>query len=220
MLITDPIRRDDSPEPNQNNLPIAEAYENLRVIRSVMERSTKHSTLSGFSGILVGIWAILGTIATNYTLATFAYHPNYNNELLTLASVWIAVLGISIATDFIFTKSRAVRVGKQVFSKLGIQMVRAASPAFITCLLLSAYCAYNHFIGLLWPIWMLCYGIAICAVGQFSVREVNWLGWGFIAIGAIALALPQTLGLILLAIGFGGLHFIYGMYTGITRNDW
>jgi hypothetical protein len=220
MLITDPIERNESPEPKPGNSHIAEAYENLRVIRDVMDRSTKHSTLSGFSGILVGIWAILGVFASAYTLKTDLKGSVYAAELVALGSIWLAVLGLSAATDFVFTKSRAVRVGKQVFSNLGVQMIRAAAPGFVTCLLITFFFALHQNIQSVWPYWMLCYGIAICSVGQFSVREVSWLGWGFILLGAIALAVPMSLSLTLLAAGFGGLHIIYGLYTGITRRDW
>jgi hypothetical protein len=41
-----------------------EAEEHLRVIRQAMERSTKHSTLSGLSGILVGLQALVGYFLT------------------------------------------------------------------------------------------------------------------------------------------------------------
>ena len=40
--------------------PLDEARENLRVIRQTMERSTKYSTLSGLSGVLIGLAAIVG----------------------------------------------------------------------------------------------------------------------------------------------------------------
>ena len=51
-----------------------EARENLRVIRQVMERSTKYSTLSGLSGVLVGLVAIVGVLATAHVGDVYA-HP-------------------------------------------------------------------------------------------------------------------------------------------------
>src|SRR5665213_2493135 len=138
MLITDPIPKYENPRPGDNTgREVAEAYENLRVIREVMDRSTKHSTLSGFSGILAGVLAIIGTMLTGYVLQTGSTLDGFNNLVVTLAAIWFAVLGLAIATDFVLTKSRAVRVGKQVFSTLGVQMVRAAAPAFVMCLMVT-----------------------------------------------------------------------------------
>jgi len=48
--------------------PLEEARENLRVIRQTMERSTQYSTLSGLSGVLIGLTAIAGVFATNKIL--------------------------------------------------------------------------------------------------------------------------------------------------------
>jgi hypothetical protein len=72
----------------------------------------------------------------------------------------------------------------------------------------------------IWPYWMLCNGAAICAVGQFSVRPVSFLGWAFVAAGAVTLFLPPSWGLWMIAVSFGGFNIAYGLFTGITRRDW
>ena len=221
MLITDSDNRGEPTEPREDgNRHVAEAYENLRVIREVMDRSIKHSTLSGFSGILSGIWAILGALATRAILSDQTSISNYNSEVVALGAIWLAVVGLAIATDFVVTKSRAVRVGKQVFSKLGAQMVRAASPGFVAGMMITLSFVARHEISAVWPYWMVCYGLAICSVGQFSVRSVSALGWAFVAAGAVAFCLPASYGLTVVAASFGGLHIVYGLYTGITRRDW
>jgi hypothetical protein len=127
---------------------------------------------------------------------------------------------VSVATDFVATKSRAVRVGKVVFSKLGAHMVGAAAPGFAAGLILTLYLVSHGQVDAIWPYWMLCYGLAICAVGQFSVRPVSYLGWAFVLSGAASLFLPAGYGLWMIALSFGGFHIAYGLYTGITRRDW
>jgi hypothetical protein len=184
-----------------------------------MERSTKHSTLSGFSGILVGLFALVGVAATDALLHA-KLSGAYSTDVLAFGAIWLAVIGLSISTDFVLTKSRAVRVGKQVFSKLGGQMIRAALPGFALGLMITLFCVQHQDILGVWPYWMFSYGIAICSVGQFSVREVSWLGWAFIVAGAATLCLNPALGLVLMAVSFGGFHIVYGLFTGITRKDW
>jgi hypothetical protein len=199
---------------------VREAYENLRMIREVMERSTKHSTLSGFSGIITGLWAIIGVSTTRWLLLPELGHEPYATLLTGLGATWVAVLALSVATDFVATKSRAVRVGKVVFSQLGAHMAGAAAPGFAAGLALTLYFVGRGQIDAVWPYWMLCYGMAICAVGQFSVRPVSYLGWAFVLAGAATLFVPHALGIWMIALSFGGFHIAYGLYTGITRRDW
>ena len=189
-----------------------EAREHLRVIRQTMERSTQYSTLSGWSGILIGCVAILGVFATRVLLAAGAAKrlPAATVNLETIG-VWLAALIAAVAIEFLCNKRRARRVGKYVMSRLGAHILVAALPAFLTAGVLSLF-FYSH--GLLphvWGVWMLCYGMAICAVGLFSVRAVSVLGAAFVIAGASTLLLPLSLSLTMMAVSFGGFHIVYGI---------
>ncbi len=200
---------------------LEEAYENLRHIREVMERSVRHSTLSGLSGILVGIWAVLGVLVTHFVV--YDGQPAVAlpaGHLWMFGVTWLAVLGLSAFTDFFLTKRPAVAVGKRVFSPLGARITQAIAPAFFAGLALSLYLLWHHEVSQVWPFWMACYGVAGCAVGLFSVRAVSLLGWAFVVAGAATLFLPLSWGLWMMAVSFGGFHIVYGLYTGITRGDW
>ncbi len=137
-----------------------------------------------------------------------------------LALTWTVILIVSITTDMLVTKRRAAAVGKQVFSKLGTHMAGAAAPGFTAGFLLTMFFVTHGRVHEIWPYWMLAYGLAICSVGQFSVRPVSFLGWAFVLAGALSLFLPQSYALAMMAIAFGGFHIIYGIYTGVARGDW
>ena len=218
MLVTDSTPIEDEYEPSPRP-QVQEAYENLRMIRQMMERSTKHSSLSGFSGIIVGLWAIIGVAVTR-----LAVQPNRAHHWLAyiaeFAATWAAVLVLSILTDLLVTKRRAALVGKHVFSKLGTHIVGAAAPGFTAGFVLTMYLLQQQRIGEVYGFWMLSYGLAICAVGLFSVRPVLFLGWAFLLAGAATLFLPHAWGLGMMALSFGGFHIAYGLYTGATRRDW
>jgi hypothetical protein len=64
-------------------------------------------------------------------------------------------------------------------------------------------------------LWLLLYGAAIITAGAFSVRILPALGVSFMAIGAVALFVPAEWSGWLLALGFGGLHILFGLV--ITR---
>src|SRR5689334_11831812 len=169
-------------------LPVHDAEESLLVIRQLMERSTRHSTFSGLSGVLAGVYAISGCMIQWLgfpRLAALSAHP-----VRGFLTVWSLVVLLAIGTDFILTKRKAVYVGKTIRSRLGKQMFLASAPGLGTGALITLFLSrwnagnmlvYAH------PFWMLCYGGAVCSVGLFSQREVSRLGWAFLMGGAATL---------------------------------
>ena len=191
---------------------LQEARESLRVIRQVMERSTQYSTLSGLSGVLVGLTGIAGVLVTRHLPDVYA-HP------LRLGAVWLAVLLLAVAIDFGRNKRRAARVGKRVVSPLGAHIVLAALPAFFGGAVLTAFFGLHHLLFYVWAVWMLCYGLAVCAVGLFSVRPVSYLGLAFVLAGALTLFLQAPYHLLMMGVTFGGFHIAYGLWTA-RRDGW
>ena len=193
-----------------------EAEEHLRVIRQAMERSTRHSTLSGLSGIAVGLMALVACLLTQP--AAIRRLPDGTSKIWFVA-VWAGVLLLSLAADFLFTKRRAARFGKTPFSPLGKHLWRAAAPGFFAALAISLFYATHPGLigGDLYGVWMLCYAVSLLAVGMFSVREVSILGWAFLIAGGMTLLIPQAWFFgprAMMALTFGGLHIAYGIYMG------
>lgn len=197
-----------------------EAEEHLRVIRQTMERSTRHSTFSGISGVAVGILTLTGSLLTRDAVLE---SENQTNRFLFIG-VWSVVLALSILADFLLTKRRAAQLGKTTSSPLGKQLMRAAAPGFFAALAVSFfYATHPGMIGpYLYGLWMLCYAVSLLAVGMFSVREVSWLGWAFLVAGTLTLLLPPDAYIGprgMMALTFGGFHIVYGAWMGY-RYGW
>ena len=111
--------------------PLDEARENLRVIRQTMERSTKYSTLSGLSGVLIGLAAILG-VWVSHVMLSQAGHLPVKADYLKLGPLWLAVLALAVTIEFACNKRRAARIGKRVDSPLG-GAYSGGGPARILC---------------------------------------------------------------------------------------
>lgn len=190
------------------SVPLEEAKENLRVIRQTMERSTRFSTLSGWSGVLIGIMAIVCVFITR---AQVESHHSPHSGMPAVAILWMSALVAAIAIDFGCNKWRAARVGKHVVSRLGAHIILAALPAFVTGAVLTVFFYENGLILQIWGAWMLCYGLAICAVGLFSIKPVSLLGAAFVVSGAITLLLPAHFHYFMMALTFGGYHIVYGL---------
>ncbi|MBC8103485.1 MAG: hypothetical protein H7Z41_12980 [Cytophagales bacterium] len=194
-----------------------EAEEHLRVIRQAMERSTRHSTLSGLSGVVVGLLALAGCLLTQNVVKSVATVTEAWKFLF--LGVWGAVFLLSLATDILLTKRRAARVGKTAFSPLGKHLTRAAAPGLFAALAFSLfYVRFPELLGTyIYGAWMLCYAVSLLSVGMFSVREVSWLGWAFLLAGALTLLIPQGWWIgprAMMAVTFGGFHILYGLWMG------
>ncbi len=196
--------------------PLEEARENLRVIRQTMERSTKYSTLSGLSGVLIGLTAIASVLVTSHVLGT-ALDPAAAYPKLGL--LWLLTLALAVGIEFACNKRRAKSIGKRVASPLGAHIIVAALPAFVAALALTVFFVVHGLAPFVWGIWMLTYGLAICAVGLFSVRPVSYLGAAFVLAGAVTLLLPVQVALAMMALTFGGFHIVYGVLMG-RRHGW
>lgn len=199
--------------------PVREAQENLRVIRELMERSTRYSTFSGLSGVLAGLISILGCVVQRFWVGSRPAAFILN---------WGIVVILAIGVDFVLTKRRAPLVGKTINSRLGRQMFLASFPGLGTGVLLTLFLLQHGLVDHVYPFWMLAYGIAVSAVGLFSQREVGRLGAAFLVAGALTLLLGSVgpvaahagaLGLLMTAISFGGFHVVYGI-TVSRRGGW
>lgn len=187
-----------------------EAEEHLRLIRTAMERSTKHSTLSGLSGILAGLIAFLACVLGQTVV---------QGSSVRFVLVWGATLALAATVDIVLTKRRAARVGKTALSPLGRQLSRAVAPGLLVGVAMTGfYLLHPETVGTyIYGFWMLCYASSLLAIGMFSLREVSILGWAFLAAGAITLLVPTGAPVgprALMAVTFGGFHIIYGAWMG------
>jgi len=59
--------------------------------------------------------------------------------------------------------------------------------------------------------WLLLYGTGVMTAGAYSVPIVPLMGLCFSLLGAVALFTPAPLWPWFMAVGFGGLHIVFGM---------
>jgi hypothetical protein len=175
------------------------AIDNLKYIRETMERSTSFTAVPGYGGILMGVTAIVA-----------AYIAAQQDHRIGWLRVWLteAVLAFAIGLLTMWQKSRIVD------SPLLSTPARKFALSFAPPLLVGVGVTlglwrYEHY-EVMAPAWMLCYGAAVVCGGAFSVRIVPVMGWGFMALGAVAFILPASYGNLMMAASFGVVHIIFG----------
>jgi len=176
-----------------------QAEETLAYIRQTMESASTFTAVSGWG--LVGVGG-LGLIAS--WLAWAAGTP-------ALLMVWIPTALVAVAVAALANATKARRLEVPLWTGSLRKMVWGLVPALVAGAFLTQAITVQGASHLLPGTWLALYGAGVTASGTFSVRAVRWMGLTMLALGAIAL-LRADLGLILLAVGFGGAHIGFGFY--------
>jgi hypothetical protein len=173
--------------------------DNLRYIRETMERANAFTAVPGWGQVAIGCTALV----TSYLAAQQATPRAW-------LAVWVAeaIIALLIAGWLMDRKARAL--GVPLLSGPGRKVVFSLSPPLIVGGLLTAALFRAGFVNTIPAVWLLLYGTGVVTGGMYSVSVVPLMGVCFMALGAVALFAPGSLGIWLLAAGFGGLHIIFG----------
>jgi hypothetical protein len=195
--------------------------EDLKIIRKVMEDSSRFLTLSGLSGIFAGIFALAGAavayfvILKNGTIQYFEYFRNLpNKEIIILRRQLIAdgliVLVLAIGASLYLSIRKAEKKGVKIWTPVSKRMlINLLIPLVTGGVFIIAQLNYNY-IGMVVPSMLMFYGLALVNAGKFTFGEIFYLGLLEILTGLISAFFPYS-GLYFWAIGFGILHIIYGL---------
>jgi hypothetical protein len=173
--------------------------DNLRYIRETMERATPFTGISGRGEMAIGATALLASVLA-------ARQSTFNSWL----AVWLAegLISVLIAGWSMDRKARAVQM--PLVSGPGRKAVFSLSPPLIAGALLTVVLVRAGLDNAIPGVWLLLYGTGVITGGMFSVRAVPAMGLCFMGLGALALFSPPTFANWFMAVGFGGLHVLFG----------
>ncbi|MFN2570493.1 MAG: hypothetical protein ABR537_02605 [Gemmatimonadales bacterium] len=176
------------------------ALDNLKFIRSTMERAGSFTAVPGWGMVVVGCTAIAAT--------WIALRTGHEADWL---AVWLgdAVLGVVVGGAAMVQKARAAQ--DPLLSGPGRRFGLSFLPPIVVGALLTI-ALYGA--GLFWLMpgtWLLLYGTAVATAGAFSVRIVPIMGVCFMVLGTAALFGPARAWPWFMAAGFGGLNIVFGI---------
>ena len=188
----------------------------IESIRKLMERSVKFLSLSGLSGILSGVYALVGA-AIGYAIL---YNPktpfDYANKsvkeitiVIQLLIIAVVVLAISMITGYALASRKAKKLGVKIWDSTSKRLVvNLAIPLVSGGVFILILLANGHFV-IAAPACLVFYGLALINASQNLFDEFRYLGYCEIVLGLVCAIMPGF-GLYFWAIGFGLLHIIYG----------
>lgn len=198
-------------------MPKESKYENdIASIRQMMERTSKFISLSGLSGILSGVYALIGAGAA-YGILQFPASPlNPRTEtiqpsdvLIKLLMVALLVLAATVATTIWFSVRKAKKMGTKAWDNSSkTLLINLAIPVVSGGVFILTLLANGHY-GVVAPACLVFYGLGLISASPNLYDEIRYLGYSEIILGIVAAAIPGY-GLLFWAIGFGVLHIVYG----------
>lgn len=186
--------------------------EDLAEIRMMMQRSSKFLSLSGWAGIMAGIYALVGAYMAymlfNFRPSDILYEAPHTGKLILLGSI---ILIVSIGTAMLLSRQRAQKKGESAWNSTSRRMlITMAVPLLTGGLILLVLLSYE-LAAFLIPVSLVFYGMALFNAGHFTFREVQMLGICQSALGILALIfIPYSV--LIWAVGFGLMNMVYGIY--------
>ena len=194
--VGDPAQASESPQ------------DNLQYIRQTLDAASRLSGVSGVGLVAVGALA-LAAVVVNIRLTGAPWNAAYPFRAL---AVWAVLLVISAAITAASMATKSRQTGQLFWSPVLRKALAICAAPMLLGLLLSVALLRRAELELLPLIWLGCYGAALTSAGVISVSPVRWMGISFLLLATIAVFTPVANGLALLALGFGGLHLLFGGY--------
>ena len=192
-------------------------------IKTMMSRSSRFMSLSGLSGILAGIYALVAATYAHFRIAEVsAYTSNSNvgeaigrfllsyDAIGDLMLAALLTLVLALLTGAFLTIKKAKKRNEQLWNPVSKRLLFNFAVPLVAgglfCLVLLQY----EFIGLVAPTTLIFYGLALLNASKFTVGDIKYLGLANLLIGLVATQFIGF-GIYFWALGFGIFHIIYGV---------
>jgi len=177
------------------------ALDNIKYIRSTMEKSTAFTAVPGYGMILVGLSALLASWLGSGAKTREAW-----------LAIWTAEGMAAILFGFIALIWKANHSGVSLLSSPARRFGLGFAPPLLAGAALTAAAARANHYSEVAGLWLLLYGSGVVTGGISSVRAVPIMGLCFMGLGTLTLFSPAQFNDLALAVGFGFLHIGFGLW--------
>tara|TARA_R110002096_G_scaffold115827_6_gene250674 strand:- start:449 stop:1060 length:612 start_codon:yes stop_codon:yes gene_type:complete len=182
-------------------------------IKDLMNKSSRFISLSGLSGILAGIYALIGASIAYWLVITYSHGVLIlDGQIFRLCLLTIFMVAfLSAVTGILLTTRKAKKNGAKIWDSTSRRLVfnflipLIAGGAYILIILSQG--KYGQSGGLM----LIFYGLALVNASKYSIGDIRYLGYIEIVLGLISALFPGY-GFWLWVLGFGFMHIIYGTW--------
>jgi len=182
-------------------------------IKNLMNKSSRFISLSGLSGIMAGIYALIGASVAYWLVTAFSNSELYLDGWVfrTAMLILFLVAFFSVVTGIILTTRKAKKNNEKIWDnsskRLLLNFLIPLVVGGLYCLIILSQGRYGQTAGLM----LIFYGLALVNASKYSIGDIKCLGYIEIILGLIAALFPGY-GFWLWVLGFGIMHIVYGTW--------
>lgn len=186
--------------------------EDIKMIREMMEKSSKFLSLSGLSGVVAGSAAILGAAFAYLYLLRDPAATDYNRlqEAIILIADAAIVLFVSVGMGLFLSWRKAKKNGQGLFNKVTYRILYSLAVPLVTGGIFCIIYLLKGDIRTVIAATLIFYGLALVNASKYTYGEIHYLGLTEIVLG-LAAAVSGRYGLLIWTAGFGVCHIVYGL---------
>lgn len=180
-------------------------------IKNLMNKSSRFISLSGLSGILAGVYALIGAGAAYYIVKTSARgYLILDGTIFKLCiSILLGVAVLSVLTGIYLTTKKAKKNGEKIWDPSSKRLIlNFMIPLVVGGLYILTILGHQKY-GQTGALMLIFYGLALVNASKYSIGDIRYLGFTEIVLGLIAAVFPGY-GFWLWVLGFGVMHIVYG----------
>ncbi|WP_103664433.1 hypothetical protein [Gracilimonas amylolytica] len=186
--------------------------QDIAEIRSMMERSSKFLSLSGWAGIIAGMAALAGAGIAHFAMEFRPDEILYPYpDLTTLIWLSLGVLVVALVGAIFDSYRKAGKRDEKAWNPTSRKMLSSMSVPLFAGGFLIVILISRSLLGLIAPLTLLFYGLSLFNAGFYTVKEVRIMGLFQMLLGLLNLTYIEF-GLLFWALGFGLVHILYGIF--------
>jgi hypothetical protein len=162
----------------------------LKEIRSMMDRSTRFLSLSGLSGVMAGIYALIGAYLAHQIIQNARNSGEYTygydqvvarsvgeSPIQQLLIIAVVVMILALVTAYFLTKRKAQKTKQNIWGKQTLRLAGSFIAPLIIGGLFTISLLQYELLGLVAPAMLIFYGLACINASKYTLGTVKYLGW-------------------------------------------
>ena len=157
--------------------------------------------VSGSAGVIIGLIGVCAALLAG--AAPLRQH---------WLAIWLLAAPLAIGSGAAVMIRKWYLQGRTLFGAPIRRFLLCLIPSLVAGSALTMIDLLDGHVRVIAATWLLLYGAAVLAASAVTIRLLCWLGSLFMLLGIIALTSPANAQNLLLGMGFGGLHLVFGFY--------
>jgi hypothetical protein len=180
-------------------------------IKHLMNTSSKFISLSGLSGVLAGIYALIG--------AGYAYwlvnqsergYLILDGKVFRLIIIDLLLVGVfSIGTAIFLTTKKAKKNNQKIWDSLTKRLLTSFIVPLLAGAIYIVIILNQQRYGQTGALMLLFYGLALLSASKYTIGDIKYLGYTQVILGLLCAIFPGY-GFWFWVLGFGIMHILYG----------